>query len=217
MSASVNGADLLRLHVVMPSWGAWDAELEADADELANAATIDDGEGNRFVGRKLRADSVGGRLSGWVAGGKGVAAGLSKTLAARHFRGVPLRSVLADILAQTGDQVSPTAQQDVLARHLAFWSFDASAPGAALKTLTAAVGATWRVLADGTLWVGVDSFPAAPEFEREELSHDAARGTVVLAVDAFVLRPGVTLDGRRVLSVEHRIDGPELRTLYHYG
>jgi hypothetical protein len=39
----------------------------------------------------------------------------------------------------------------------------------------------------------------------------------VLAVDGFVLRPGVTLDGRRVRSVEHRIAGGELRTSYSYG
>ncbi len=220
MSTRANGADVLSLHLTMPSSGAWVADLEADADKLAAAVTIDDGEGNRFVGRALRSSSTSGRLGARIVPGKGGIAGLVKRLAARHFRDVPLRSVLADILVQTGEQLSATAQQTVLARHLAFWSIPGgaeSSPGAALRKLTAAVGATWRMLADGTVWVGVDSYPKAPNFEREEIEPDNVLGTVSLAVDGFPLRPGVTLDGRRVLSVEHRIDGAELRTLYHYG
>lgn len=220
MSTTVNGADVLSLHLTMPSSGAWVADIEVDADELAAGVAIDDGDGNRFVGRVLRSSATSGRLGARVVPGKGGIAGLVKRLAARHFHGVPLRSVLADILAQTGEQLSPTAQQAVLTRQLPFWSIPGgpdSSPGAALRLLTQAVGATWRMLADGTVWVGVDSYPKAAEFEREELEPDTVLGTVTLAVDGFPLRPGVTLDGRRVLSVEHRIDGAELRTLYHHG
>lgn len=220
MSATVNGVDLLSLHVTMPSSGAWVADLEADADELAAGVTLDDGEGNRFVGRVLRAGAVSGRLGARIVPGKGGIAGLAKTLEARHFRAVPLRSVLADILAQTGEQLSSSSQPAVLGKQLPFWSIPGgpdSSPGAALRMLTKAAGATWRMLADGTVWVGVDSYPKAPEFEREELDRDDVLGTVVLAVEAFALRPCVTLDGRRVLSVEHRIDGGEVRTLYHHG
>jgi hypothetical protein len=218
LSATVNGADVLSLQLSMPSSGAWVATLEADADDLAAGVAIADGDGNRFVGRKLRADAVSGRLSATVVAGNGELARLAKRLDARHFREMPLRIVLADILAQTGETLSPASDQAILSRHLRFWSFAADSPGAALRTLLERTGGgVWRVLADGTLWVGIDTFPAAPEFDREEVARDEALGIAVLAVDGFALRPGVTLDGRRVRSVEHRIAGGELRTSYSYG
>lgn len=213
-SITVNGADVLSLHMVMEPVGAWDLVLEADAEALSGAVVLDDGEGNVFRGYTRRAASSGGRLGATIVGGKG---GLSKPLASRHFREVPLRIVLADILAQSGEQLASSAQPETLGRHLPFWSMLADSAGAALRILMREAAATWRVLDSGAVWVGVDSFAKAPVFEYEELERDDAAGLVVLGVDGFWLRPGMTLDGRKVGRVEHTMSGAELRTTYWHG
>lgn len=217
MSLTVGGAPILELQLTMPEQGVWVADLEVDAEQLTGDVVVDDGEGNRFAGRVLRSDSLVGNLSAFVVGGKGGIGG-GKVLEARHFRDVPARLVLADILRQTGEQLASSAQAGVLSVHLSAWSIvGGSAAGVAIKTLMRAAGGAWRVLADGTVWVGVDIYPAAPTFDHEELGRGDSEGSVLLGVDAFTLRPGVMLDGRKVGRVEHRFSGPEMRTTYHHG
>lgn len=214
---TVDGSPLLGLDLTMELLGCWQAKLQCEADELTGTVVIDDGAGQTFTGRVRRSGVVSGRNSALVVGGRGKLADGTLALAARHFRAVNLRTVATEILTQAGEQLAATSQASLLAQHLTFWSFGASSPGAALLALVEPFGGTWRVLSDGTVWLGVDSYPAAPEQDRLELEPEDANGLVHLAVDSFALRPGVTLDGRKVLQVQHLLASEGRRTDYRYG
>lgn len=214
----VNGQPALAFCLTLPVVGAWHCDFEIDAESLpTSAVAIDDSEGNRFIGSAARSGSYIGRLAARAAAGSGGIGGLTKTLKAKHFRTVTVRSVVSEVLAQAKDSLAPSAQQATLQRQLAFWSIGDDAPRAALRELTQAVGATWRMLDSGKLWLGVETYPPAAEFEFAELPRDDAIGVATLAVDAFTLRPGTTFQGRRVERVEHRLDEQgHRRTTYWY-
>lgn len=215
---TIAGSPVLCLHLTMPPQGTWLAKGDADREEdLTGSVTLDDGEGNLFVGRVRRSHEVTGRNSFMVAGGKGKLADGGFKLATRHFRAVNAKAVAQEILSQAGETLSPTAQTALLSQALEFWSIGAITPGAALAELVAPFGGTWRVLDNGSVWLGIDSFPKAPDQDRLELNVHADAGVVPLAVDAFSLRPGVTLDTRRVLQVEHMLTDEGRRTDYWYG
>jgi hypothetical protein len=218
MSApTINGNAILSLCLTMPPSGPWHAKVESDADELVGAVTLDDDEGNVFHARVRRGDVVAGRHRAQIVGGAGkLADGTLKVLEARHFRGVTVRTVVSEILAQASETLATSSESALLNRPLNFWTIGPHSIGAALRALVEPLGGTWRVLADGTVWIGTDTYPQAPEQDRFELNADDAIGVVRLAADALSLRPGVTLDGRRVGQVQHLLTDEGRRTDYWY-
>jgi hypothetical protein len=82
--------------------------------------------------------------------------------------------------------------------------------------LTAAPTATWRVLPDGSIWMGVETWPDSGLLEGDDyqiISEDPMRAEAVLGVESPVIMPGTLLGGRRVSYVEHRLNSPETRTI----
>jgi hypothetical protein len=65
-----------------------------------------------------------------------------------------------------------------------------------------ALGATWRVLDDGSVWVGGDAWPDSG-WAHQTLASDEALARQLLAGEAATLRPGTTLDGRRVTTCSY--------------
>lgn len=214
---TIEGSAILSLCLDMPIGATWLAKIDSDAEQLSGTVVIDDGAGQQFTGRVRRSGVVVGRNRALVVGGKGKLADGDFTLASRHFRAVDLRTVANEILDQSGETLAASSQAAVLAASLPFWTVAADGPGAALTALLEPQGATWRTLADGTVWIGVDTFPEAPKQDRLEIEPYHQDALVCLAVDAFALRPGVTLDGRKVVHVEHRFGDEGRRTDYWYG
>jgi hypothetical protein len=217
---TIENAAILSMWLSMPLGGTWQAKVDSEAEALAGTVTISDGEGQAFVGRVVRSGVVTDRNRAFVVGGRGKIGDGGFTLSSKHFRAVNMRVIVNEILTQAGETLSPTSPAPLLATHFDFWTIpggNGATPGSALRSLLSPFDAAWRMLSDGTVWIGIDTFPAAPEQDRLELEPHADQALVCLAVDAFALRPGVTLDGRKVLQVDHRFDDEGRRTDYRYG
>lgn len=97
-----------------------------------------------------------GTLRVHINGGGG---GLSTVLTPKGYRAVPLQIPMTDLLNDAGEVLSPTADPNVLAAQLPFWVRIQQTAALGLSSLLQVTGTTWRVLPDGTIWFGTETYP----------------------------------------------------------
>lgn len=191
----------------MPRVGAWHADIEVDTGSLDSAVTLDV-EGQLFQGTAVRAAPFSGRTRARVVGGGGT---LSRTLGPKNYvRGPKVRAIVTDVLGGA-EALSPESNAGVLGAELSRWQRIESQASHALVTLLERIGATWRVLSDGTVWIGHETWPQMDP-PHALLDEDWYTGVLTVAPEAPTLRPGVTLRGHRIQEVVHTLSRAELRT-----
>lgn len=209
---TVNGMAVINGCVSLPVKGAWVADFEIDGTDLLptgqRAVTIDLGS-QTLVGTVAtdRQGAYAGRLTVRVVGGGN---GLAKQLPARKYRGVPVSIPLADIINETGERLAATATAATLNFALLHWARARAPASSSLEFLLAKAGASWRVLPDGTLWVGTDTFPES-SFDGEVLEERHGGNWKLLASDTGTLLPATTFQGRRLAGVVYRIKQDSFR------
>lgn len=211
---TLNGLPVTAMRLAKPERGVWVASLEVTSDErVEGSATLAQGSLS-LIGAMVRpGDPLAGSVRVDVVGGVGGFA--SKPVQTRNHREAPAREAIAELLAELGERLSPTSSKASLGTVLPFWTRATGRGGAALSEICDAIEATWRVLADGSVWVGTETWPAAPTLEHVELDRDDAAGTVLIAPETIGLWPGVVLEGRRVARVEDSFARNEpLRTTF---
>lgn len=211
---SIASLDASEARIVLPRIGAWhvDATLQgATGIEEGDAVTVSVAGSLSLVGHATRAqaheDALRVRV---VAGG----AGLAGTATAKFYQGAQVRLVLGDLLTGAGEMLSSTADAAILATLLPNWSTFARPVGVEIATLlsVAPVGTAWRVLADGSVWVGPETWPVS-SLAFELIERDPARKRLVLGVALPTLLPGFTLDGERIGDVEHVVTAAHVTTI----
>jgi hypothetical protein len=216
MLVSCNDIRVNSGEIAMPRIGTWVADFALDGAPPTGACTISVADGAVvFRGTVVRTNSFRERHSVLVVGGAG---GLSGYVPHKHHRAVPVETPIGAILADAGETLSSTSDAATLRTRLAAWSRRAGTGGDALTTLLDDVGAAWRVLDDGTVWVGAETWPAAT-VAMQVTSDGGTQDSAEVATDLPVLRPGTTVGGRKVSTVIHRFDPNRVRTklLYERG
>jgi len=211
--STANGKTVLTAEITEPRTGAWHADITLDATELTSPVALSI-EGVAFAGTVLRSGVHGGRFGARVVGGKG---GLSVELVAKNYStvsGTKLSVVLADILRECGETLSASAESAVTGRTLTKWHRSAGPASHALVRLLDAAGAVFRVLRDGTIWVGAQTYPEAKP-THTLIDEDWVAGISTIATDTPILEPGVTFRGQKIESVVHRLEPNALRTEAH--
>jgi hypothetical protein len=209
--ATANGLNVLDATVRLPRIGAWQAELDldgADASKGTGPVSITAGA-QTWTGTAVESGVFVGRLKVRVVGG---ANGLGKATKPRFYHAIPARVVIEDLLAEGGEKLSSTSDSGKLGTILPFWTRHAGTVAEGLGNVLDELGATWRVLADGTVWVGVESWPTAKAdgvIVESEAPHDAR---IEFSADAPTLLPGTTFRDRKVSRVEHKIAPGKTRT-----
>jgi hypothetical protein len=151
-----------------------------------------------------------------IVGGAG---GLGNVATARAFAqpGVFVRDVVNALMADSGETLSPTADQGFLSLSLGGWFITPRPVGQCIQTLVDIVNRqqgtayNWRVLADGTVWFGQESWPSASgTFDiLRQRPEDAAWE---LGVESPFVMPGTTLDAvGQVGRVEHYVSKNRIR------
>ena len=191
----------------MPRVGAWTADLHLEPTAVVDGqveVAITGGE--RLVGQVLSGDVAHGRLVTALIGGAG---GLSADAIPRHYVGATVRTVLADLMRASGERLSPTITTGVLNQPLAAWTVLRMTVGEQLDQLVAfglPTGIVWRILPDGTVWVGAETWSASKVKEWRELERRPRERRLELGLDAPALLPGTQLGDDQIDYVEHRID-----------
>lgn len=209
---TLNGYGASACSALLPRVGAWSVDLELDTDDApSGAAVVQIGGELTLRGTVTSGAVVDGCWRGRVVGGAG---GLRREVAAVAQRGGTLALALRDALAAAGEALAPGVELNDAAP---LWHRLAGPAGAAVADVARAAGCAWRVLPDGSVWVGRETWPAhAPEVDVVDWRPEVGR--LELAGDTLGILPGQSLRARadltvRVGCVEHRASGDALRTV----
>ena len=201
--------------IAMPRIGVWHADLFADSDDqfdVGTLVTIDmDNGAQQLVGTVTRALLYKGLQQIRIVGG---AAGMQSAATAKFYAaGATTSDVLKDLATDAGETL---ADDNDAATSIPGWtSIGGATVGRQLAELLRPIdGAAWRIKADGTLWVGTESWPASavPDDEWATLDYDHWNGVIHLGMLAPTLIAGTVLGQEKIDRVEHRINGEKVRT-----
>ena len=198
--------------------GNWSAHLElADLVEPPTGKVTLTWLGEPLAGQVLRSGkSTAGRVFVYVAGGNGhLGQAVPPVLSAKLYRNVQARVALADILAAAGESLSSTSDTSLLGRQLASWPRRNDTACALLDDLARELEAIWRVLPDGSIYFGSNTFAetvlAQPLQQLDD--QDPAYATGLFVPHSFGPLPGESYEGRRVGAAHYTIspEGPFLQ------
>lgn len=216
---TANGVPAIRANIVRPRIGAWHADLAVDAqaaDAFTGAVAIRVAESLTFQGFARRAGIHHDTVFVRVVGGAG---GLTTALQPRSWQNVPLRIPLADCLVGSGETLSPSADAATLGTLLPKWVRPQRSAGNELQALLAAAKvAAWRVLPDGTIWVGPETWPTVT-IDYQEIEFLPHLNRLEFGADVPAIAPGQVFtgasddpySGRKISSVEHVADAQGVR------
>lgn len=204
MISTANGLRVLRCSLQVPRTGVWHADVSVDAE----GTTELEGEvelvlaGASWKGTARRSGLDVGRVELRVVGGAG---GLATELEPRYYADAPASVPLNDLMRETGETLSAAVPADVTSAVLARWTRSRGRAGRALADLVRSLELdAWRVLADGSVWLGAETWPEV-EIEHDVMSIDPANDCAVLAVDELSLMPGTVISGRGISRVMHLV------------
>lgn len=217
--------DRARIH--LPLTGAWTADVAIDPGSSSqqiplegSSVTLQIGEGGQtFVGAVRRVNNAFDTVYLRLVGGAG---GLPLVIPAKTYRSMTFGAIASDILKQVGEQISTTVAAGIQQTPIANWSILNEAAGLALANLVdeAAIltgnPCNWRVLVDGTIWIGQETWPASPIASYDLMSWSPQQlATTIFAENPNIL-PGQTWQSANVVNVEHLVEPELLRTKIWY-
>lgn len=225
MSSIVLRSDIDEFNVTamvlrLPARGNWVALLTIGASTkptVASAATIvvtqEDGTEDLFVGAVRATENVEGTddLSVTIVGGADKL--VDPAIPARHHTAgaqtIPAGVVAAGICAAAGEALAEGVEDALDAYPLAQWTRVAGPAGLATDLLAWALGLAWRVLPDGSLWMGVETWPEPTDEQAQRAEFYRARpadNTIVYSADGCPYFPGMTIDGVQAIEVCYHVD-----------
>lgn len=215
---TLNEQPLLSATITLSRRGAWTADIETP-----NAPTVAAGDhvtlvlgSQSFVGTVHRSVAFEGRGPDVrIVGGRG---GLSTLLTPAQFYRPTVRNVLDAALAAVGETLASSSDLTAIAKPLDFWERTSRTLGQELDAIANVTGLEWRMLPDGSVWMGTSLWAQSALTSYEVMDHVADAGKMVIAADDPVVFPGETLEGLRVSTVVHRVTEDETRTeIYQDG
>jgi hypothetical protein len=199
---SCNGKSLLSASIQEPRVGMWTAVIDVDSDvDLSGSVTIEI-DGASWVGTITRGKQYAGRVHAQVVGGAGK---LASVIDAKHYLGVPMLSVLNDLMNDTGEKLSPTTDSDVRNHAVSRWARTQDKAGKALRQVADETSSSWRVLRDGSIWLGAETW-AEIKPTYDEIDQVPGRDSISIAPTSPIVTPGSTFVGRHVSRVTTRLD-----------
>lgn len=208
MLIEVNGAGVVRGILALPRVGVWHAEIDvARSEPITGSVTLN------VPGTELQLQ--GTVSTGRVAGGinrlrvVGGADGLRKPARPKHYVRPTVRLPLADLLRDAGEAgIASTTASSLLQRQLPAWTTIGVATGeqiVALVARTMPTGTAWRMLPEGRLWAGVETWPESKVRDWSLLQEHPRERRLTLGLTSPSLLPGTMLGGWRIDYVEHVI------------
>lgn len=218
MSTILLGENLLSsLRIRLPLYGAWTAEcVHADpATVPTTGSRVEITLGSQtFSGTVYRTSSLGDMSwDTYVIGGAGA---LQTTLDPIYYSQAPSVQVLGDALEQAGEELSGDVSTPAT---LDSWTRTARTLGQELDLLQDALAFDgWRVLSDGTIWIGIESWPVATlASDVDVMSAGADDGVVTIACEDPTILPGSTWEGARICEVVHNVTAKSSRSQLWLG
>lgn len=207
MSATIRGKDVVGGELTLPLLGVGTASLDVNATDLplgaAQLVYSVGGKATTYAGTIVESNAFGGRVKVRFVLGAGK---LGNELPALGYgANVPAATVVRDVVVSAGETLADGVSAELVDLVLPTWHRAKGTGNRALQTLAEHLGIGFRLLANGTVWLGKETWPqfTAP-FEEKGPDEN---GVAVYAPKAPDLVPGVNLGGKRVSTVVHSFSG----------
>jgi len=185
-----------------PLVGNWTAECYVDTDQVISGQKTLTWTDTAFKGTIIRSGEEQGQIKFLMVGGMG---NLSKTVPGTMYdHPIPLRLIVGDILNAVGETLSTNSVQSFLNQNINRWIQYESSAEQALSQLVGNFGGVWRVLPDGTIYIGVDNFPEAADFDYEITVQDPSGAYDELSLESVGVLPGQALNGKPIGYVVYK-------------
>ncbi len=201
MLSTANGHNVLEATLHLPRTGVWQADLVVDTQNPSDvtgaiALSLIDG-GLTLSGTSFRPPWLwrGVTRVRMLAG----AGGMSTPMTAQGYSNAPASVIVGDILSGAGETLSGASMS--LAARMPSWarlgqSTDSQeTAGSALQAIVDELGATWRSLPDGTVWIGTETWPASPLTDYQVIDAQPEDARIELVAAGPTLLPGTTFTG----------------------
>lgn len=207
----------------MPLTGTWTADVTIDPNSstsplpaVGDPVTVTLGVGSFTLSGAVRRSNVAfGLMFARLVGGAG---GLYQTIPAKAWENATFGMIVNDLLGQVGETLSTTVPGSILNISIPFWTIMAGPAFYALANLVLAARditstqVNWRVLTDGTIFIGVEQWPAAPITDFSPLSWSPQQlEASFFSIDPNIT-PGQTFEGGNVSNLEHLIDPDKVKS-----
>jgi hypothetical protein len=214
LTSSIGDRPVLSGSLVRDQFGNWIAHLEIGGLAApSGTATLhifaEDDTDYAFVGFVRRADVDKGRsrVPITIVGGAG---NLPRDLAPRDYVAaattVPAGLVARHIAEDAGEQLADGVEDALDARPLTRWTRAEGTALEALDLLVDELGPTWvwRVQADGKIWIGEETWPAAAQepFDQERHPED---GAITATSDGVPVGPGQRAFGHEIVETRYTL------------
>lgn len=181
------------LRLCVPRLGAWHVDAAIDtaqggSSDFSGPLTLNV-DGNTFACTVRRGGRTADVAVLRLVGGAG---GLATIAAPKAYNGVTPQVVLSDLMATAGETLSGTIDPSLLATSWNAWTTPAWSVGWVLAEVVSRLGAdvVWRVLPDGTVWLGRESWPTvSPAVVVTQVDDRLGKASLQLLDNSLVL-PG---------------------------
>ena len=194
-----NQTSAIYARIRMPRIGLWDAQMKLDSRDTfssGQSVTITSSDASFSIkGTVIRSGVFDGVTHIRVVAG---AAGLAKAVPSKPYQGATLKTIASDLLSAVGETLSSTSDSSALGAVQKFWVRTAGPANVALyRIVEECATAGWRALNDGTIFIGNDTYPAAPgtTFTLKERWFGEGRAVVQSQSPFFLPAQTVTLPG----------------------
>ena len=199
----------------LPRIGAWTADLLISSPAaMSGKVDLVLSSSLTLKGTVARAGVLEQVLHARVVGGGN---GLRSNVRPKHYTAPNVRVVLSDLLADVGETLSTSSDRAVLTSQLQHWSTFEMPAAAAIRCVLERAGVddvAWRILPDGTFWVGSETWPKTSVSDFIEVEGSSPETEVLdLAMVAPGLLPGTELSGQRIDGLEYTVNGGKVRAV----
>ncbi len=188
----------------LPLTGAWHADLYVQgSDALTGACTVDLGGALDLVGTVITGGVYVETAHVRVLAGRG---GWIAPLTPKFYQGATLGAILADLLRMGGETLASSSNASARSVVLSTFSATSATLGANVRSLMAyaPAGTSWRFLADGTFWVGPETWPEFDEdYQVTGEQPRERRAEVGFQVPTLLPGESIVLSGGSTVNVNH--------------
>ncbi len=206
----------------LPLVGIWTAEVELGTGDglpaVGEAVRLEvlsaAGVGVAYQGTVRASGEYEGRARLFIVGGAG---GLGEDVDAKPYANSPTAlHLVTDLVRDAGEVLSATVDTEALSeRSVNTWLRAKTTGAVALQRIASHFGYSWRVLRDGSVWVGSETWPAYSGAAPYSMGEERGESSATYA-DAEELVAGEVWEGRKIYRVVHSVtaDGTRARVTY---